>query len=129
MNITNDVFLAVTIIMAVITFKVSSRVLSKTLLSGFVIPLAVAGLSFVGLQTMARGLVEFVLIKYFSLALVLLVVLALAYFCKKVTSKENSASRNYSSADQIPWDGKRHDNPSSFSNRVDSTKCEKREAE
>lgn len=128
MNINHDVFLAVTTIMAVITFIVSHRVLSKTLLSGFVIPLAVAGLSFVGLQTMARGLIEFVLIEYSSLVLVLIVVLALAYFCKKVTSNEKSARSDYSNAGQIPWNGKSHDNPSSFSNRVDNTKCENREA-
>jgi hypothetical protein len=129
MIITNDVFLVVTTIMAVITFIVSHRVLSKTLLSGVTISLAVAGLSFIGLQTMARGLIEFVLIEYSSLALVLIVVLALAYFCKKVTSNEKSARRDYSDADQIPWNGKSHDNPSSFSNRVDNTKFDNREAQ
>ena len=91
MNFSNNLVLIVTAIMAAITFIVSYRVLAKTVLGGIFVPLAVAGLAFLGLWTMARGWIEFILVEYATLALALLAVLVLAFFFRKTTSKGNTA--------------------------------------
>ena len=90
MNTTHDVVLAVIAIMAVITFVISYRALAKTDFGGIIIPLAIAGLSFLGLWTLARGWIEFVLVEYATLALCLLAIGVIVRVFGKLTTKTNT---------------------------------------
>jgi len=98
MKLTDDVFLMVIALMAVITFLVARRVLDKTVLGGNAIPLAVAGLAFLGLWKMDRSWIEFILLEYAALAVVLLVIICMALFFRKTSSTGKPSDTN-----RKPW--------------------------